>query len=134
MCAEQAHSATTHVGPRLQLVGASLLLAPSSLAGCFRHPTSGQHQRSPVKSMLLIKAVHSLRRLIRKTNRSIVICLSIAVHRSYITFTLNLVIYQTLSSRATYRDIPPEASKVKCLFQGHNVILHGQESNRQPSD
>ena len=33
-----------------------------------------------------------------------------------------------------YRDIPPEASRVKCLAQGHNIILHGGESNRQPSD
>ena len=34
-----------------------------------------------------------------------------------------------LLSRATYskyRDIPPEASRVKCLAQGHNIILHGQ--------
>ena len=40
---------------------------------------------------------------------------------------LHLVIYQTLLSRATYskyRDIPPEASRVKCLAQGHNVNLH----------
>ena len=27
-----------------------------------------------------------------------------------------------------------EASRVKCLAQGHSVILHGRESNRQPSD
>ena len=40
-------------------------------------------------------------------------------------------------SRATYskyRDILPEARRVKCLAQGHNVICHGPESNQQPSD
>ena len=42
-----------------------------------------------------------------------------------------------LLSRETYsnyRDIPPEASRVKCLAQGHNVIWLGQESNWRPSD
>ena len=42
-----------------------------------------------------------------------------------------------LLSRATYskyRDIPPKASRVKYLAQGHNVILHGRETNQQPSD
>ena len=39
---------------------------------------------------------------------------------------LHLVIWQTLLSGAIYskyRDIPPEASRVKCLAQGHNIIL-----------
>ena len=27
-----------------------------------------------------------------------------------------------------------EASRVKCLAQEHNVVSHGWESNRQPSD
>ena len=34
-----------------------------------------------------------------------------------------------LLSRATnsmYRDIPPEASRMKCLARGHYVILHGR--------
>ena len=50
---------------------------------------------------------------------------------------LHLNIYQSLLSRATYskyRDIPPEASRVKCLAQGHSVILHEGESIQQPSD
>ena len=29
---------------------------------------------------------------------------------------------------------PPEASRAKCLAQGHNVISHSQVSNRQPSN
>ena len=40
-------------------------------------------------------------------------------------------------SRATYskyRYIPPEAIRVKCFAQGPNVIFHGRELNRQPSD
>ena len=50
---------------------------------------------------------------------------------SSLTFTFSHL------SRATYskcRDIPPKASRVKCLAQGHNVIWHGRESNWQPSD
>ena len=46
----------------------------------------------------------------------------------------HVVILLTLLSRVTYseyRDIPPEASKVKC--QRH-VIWHVWESNQQPSD
>ena len=48
------------------------------------------------------------------------------------TGRLHLVVLQALLSRATYskyRDM-----EVKCLAQGHNVILHSQESIRQPSD
>ena len=42
-----------------------------------------------------------------------------------------------LLSRVTYskyRDILPEASRVKCPAQGYNVILHSRESNQQLSD
>ena len=48
-----------------------------------------------------------------------------------------LHLQQTLLSRATYskyRDIHPKASRVKCLAQKHNIILHGRESIRQSSD
>ena len=51
--------------------------------------------------------------------------------------TLHLVIQQMLFSRGTYskyRDILPEASRVKCLAQGHNVIWRSRELIRQPSD
>ena len=49
----------------------------------------------------------------------------------YVTFTLSF-------SRRSYPErltvntgtFPPEACRVKCLAQGHNVIWHGQESNR----
>ena len=43
-------------------------------------------------------------------------------------------------SRATYskyRDTPSEASRAKCLAQGHNIIWHSLVSNlllREPSD
>ena len=33
-------------------------------------------------------------------------------------------------SYSKYRDILPEASRVKCLAQGHN-IWHGRESDRK---
>ena len=50
-----------------------------------------------------------------------------------ITFTFsNLADARVTYSK--YRDMPPEASRVKCLAQGHNVSWHDRELNWQPSD
>ena len=50
------------------------------------------------------------------------------------TFTFSHLADALIQSDLQYRDILPEARRVKCLAQRHNVILHAHESNQQPSD
>ena len=45
------------------------------------------------------------------------------------TFTFSNLADALIQSDLQYRDIPPKASRVKYLAQGHNVILRGRESN-----
>ena len=56
---------------------------------------------------------------------------------SYIRSTLSIFTFSHLADAVIQSDLQghsPEASRVKCLAQGHNVIIHSWESNRQPSD
>ena len=51
-----------------------------------------------------------------------------------VTFTFNHLADALIQSDLEYRDILPEASRAKCLAQGHNIVCIDRESNWQPSD